>query len=96
MARIWVKRSRDGHCVTVAGHLGAADLRRLERACGPALEQRYIALRLDLTTMTGSDPVSQAFLERLVDRGARIQSRGDRRESPDGLPPNDSSRANNR
>jgi hypothetical protein len=72
MARIWMKRSREGYRVTVAGHLGASDLRRLERACGPALEQRSVALQLDLSAVTGTDPVSDAFVGRLGERGARI------------------------
>jgi hypothetical protein len=76
MARTGKKRSRDGYRVTIAGQLGAADLRRLERACGPALEQRHLALQLDLRAMTGSDAVSDAFIGRLIERGARVQSRG--------------------
>ena len=72
MARICVKRSRKGYCVTIAGYLGATDLRRLERACGPALERRSVALQLDMAGMTGSDAVSDAFVGRLLERGARI------------------------
>lgn len=94
MARIWLRRSREGYCVTVSGHLRAADLRRLERACGPALEQRYVALQLDLTAVTGSDPVANAFLGRLVERGARIQDRTAPKHDAAPLAPSVSERGN--
>lgn len=94
MARIWMRRSREGYCVTIAGFLGAPDLRRLERACGPALEQRDVALQLDLTGMTGSDPVSNAFVGRLVERGARIQHRSSHEHASGRLRPSMSDRRN--
>jgi hypothetical protein len=92
MARIWLRRSREGYCVTVSGHLGAADLRRLERACGPALEQRHVALQLDLTAVTGSDPVSNAFVGRLAERGARVQHRSSPQDEAVPLQPGGSER----
>ena len=72
MARISAKRTRDGYRVTVAGRLSAIDLRRLERACGPALERHNAALAIDLSGVTDTDASADAFLGRLLERGARL------------------------
>jgi hypothetical protein len=70
VARIRV-RLRDGRRrVIVRGELSAADLRRLERACGPALEQRDVALHVELGGVSAIDETSRLFLERLSKRGA--------------------------
>jgi hypothetical protein len=64
-------RVRDGRRrVTVRGQLAAADLRRLERACGPALEQREVALEVEVDDVSTIDETSQLFLAQLVRRGA--------------------------
>lgn len=47
----------------------AADLRRLERACGPTLEHREIPLEIRLRGEV-MDDVSRLFVTRLVRRGA--------------------------
>lgn len=77
MARIWVRRTDEGYAVVVAGQLAASDLRRLERACGPALERRCVALEIDLSAVTATDASSEAFIGRLADRGARLLRSGD-------------------
>jgi len=73
MARISQNRLKDHYCVTVSGRLSASDLRRLERACGPALEQHMVALELDASAVTDFDAASESFLRRLAERGARIR-----------------------
>jgi len=56
--------------VTVRGALSAGDLRRLERACGRALEEREMALELDLDVTAGVDEPARLYLDRLIRRGA--------------------------
>jgi hypothetical protein len=70
MARMSVKRSSGRYCITMRGRLSARDLRRLEQLCGPALEQKTTPLTLRLTRTTSTDPYAEAFLDRLVQRGA--------------------------
>ena len=72
MARITSKRLRDGYRVRIAGRLCATDLRRLERACGPALERHNVALAINVSAVTAMDAAANAFVERLVERGARL------------------------
>jgi hypothetical protein len=72
MARISVRARRDQYWITVTGRLSAADLRRLERACGPALEQRRAPITLRLQGVRDMDNAARGFLQRLVDRGATI------------------------
>jgi hypothetical protein len=52
-----------------SSHSSAEDLRRLEPACGPALEQRDTALEVDVD-VSGIGETSRLFLVRLVGRGA--------------------------
>ncbi len=70
MARISVKHVDGRSCVTVSGQLSAADLRRLERACGAALEHKRVELELQLSQVSSMDAAARAFVQRLVDRGA--------------------------
>ena len=72
VARISVKSDDARSRVTVSGPLQARDLRRLERACGPALEKKQMALELRLRGVEQMDAAARAFLNRLVDRGASI------------------------
>lgn len=72
MARITSKRLRDGYRVRIAGRLSATDLRRLERACGPALERHHLALAINVSAVTAMDGAADAFIGRLVARGARL------------------------
>lgn len=60
--------------VTVSGRLRAADMGRLERACGEALTHNPLQLDLDLTRVTETDQTSAAIVERLRQRGARVRS----------------------
>lgn len=79
MARISVRARGDRSRVSVSGCLEAADLRRLERACGPALERRDMALELRLTRVSAMDAAARAFIRRLVQRGAIVVGPGARR-----------------
>jgi len=64
-------RSTDGrYCVTVQGCLRARDLRRLERACGPALEHERPPLTVRLESGPDIDESARAYLDRLANRGA--------------------------
>lgn len=70
MARM-SRRSIDGrYCITVSGHVSSRDLGRLERLCGPALEYEKLPLTVRLTPASTIDPAAQAYLGRLVRRGA--------------------------
>ncbi len=70
MAVITVRIRSGTRHVTVRGALIARDLRRLERACGPALEQKDIHLELHVHDKVASDDAARLFLDRLVKRGA--------------------------
>jgi hypothetical protein len=72
MARISVTHRGDGYRVKLQGKLAAADLHRLERVCGPALERPRAPLELDLTHVTMIDEVARAFVEQLQRRGATV------------------------
>jgi hypothetical protein len=74
MARISIVRVGDISRITLKGRLGAGDLKRLEQACGSALQEKLVPLELDLEQVTSLDDVAQAYLERLRSRGARIRS----------------------
>jgi hypothetical protein len=58
--------------VTLGGQLRARDLTRLERACGTALEQKFLPLELDTDRLSSIDEVARAYLEKLRTRGARL------------------------
>jgi hypothetical protein len=73
MARIWMKAVGGRYLVTMSGHLSARDLRRLEQLCGPALEQPTLPLTLRLKPAVSIDAPAQAYLHRLVERGAVLQ-----------------------
>jgi hypothetical protein len=70
VARISVRVHQGKRQVTVRGHLTATDLRRLERACGPALEQRELLLELRVGAVTDMDESCRLFLASLSKRGA--------------------------
>lgn len=75
MAKL-ARRLADGRwLVTITGHLGAADLLRLERTCAPALDQRPMPLDLEVQHLSGMDESAQLFLRRLQDRGAVLVRR---------------------
>jgi hypothetical protein len=67
-----VKRVEGHYSVTVRGRLAASDLRRLERACGSALEQQHPPLTVRLEKITGIDESARAYLDRLARRGAEV------------------------
>jgi hypothetical protein len=65
--------SADGrYQVTVTGKLAGRDLRRLERACGPALEHSQPPLTVRLGAAAAIDDSAQAYLDRLMRRGAVV------------------------
>ena len=71
MASMRVK-STDGRLfVTVTGQLRGRDLRRLERACGPALEHQHAPLTVRLAAPAFDAPAKR-YLERLAERGAVV------------------------
>ena len=59
--------------VTVAGRLRAADIGRLEHACGPALTFERAQLVVDLQGVTEIDNVAEAHLRHMAGRGAVIK-----------------------
>jgi hypothetical protein len=73
MARISIVRFGDISRITLKGRLAAGDLKRLERACGPALLEKLVPLELDIEHVTSVDDTAEAYLERLRARGARIR-----------------------
>ena len=82
MARISSAEERDGYVVAVTGALRAADLRRLERACGPAIEQQR-PLHIVLAGSCSMDAASRAYVEHLEHRGAVVTTGG--QDAPPGL-----------
>lgn len=70
MASIRVRVRNGRHRVTVSGQLRAEDLRRLERACGRALEYRTVPLELHVREVVSMDESAQLFVDSLVRRGA--------------------------
>jgi hypothetical protein len=72
MARISVAARTGRRTVTVHGGLRAADLQRLERACGPALEHRVPALVVVMGGARVCDASAEAYLSRLRARGVVI------------------------
>ena len=72
MARMRVTSAEGRYHVTVTGSLGGRDLRRLERACGPALEQRLPPVTIRLSARAVIDGSARAYLERLMRRGALV------------------------
>lgn len=74
MARISAVETPDGFVVAVTGSLGARDLRRLEHACGPAIERRR-ALRIVVEAGATIDAFARAYLDQLRQRGVDLQVR---------------------
>ena len=72
MAKISVVRDGDSYRITLRGKVRAGDLRRLESACGHALEQRPAPLQLDVVGVVSIDSAARSYLDRLCERGARI------------------------
>ena len=72
MARMSVAARTGRRTGTVHGALRAADLQRLERACGPALEHRVPALVVVLDGARVGDAAAEAYLTRLRARGVVI------------------------
>jgi hypothetical protein len=60
--------------VAVSGRLQAADLRRLEQACGPALTTHPLRIELQLAKVTEMDAAAGAFLDLMTSRGAVLAS----------------------
>jgi hypothetical protein len=75
MARIRAMRRPSSTVVIIAGRLGAADMRRLEHACSPALTVPDPNLTVDLEHVTEVDAAAEMLLQRFAARGARIRRR---------------------
>jgi hypothetical protein len=75
MAHISVTAKNSRRIVTVQGDLTAADLQRLERACGPALERQSPELELVIRNGVIGDSAAQAYVARLRARGVVVQLR---------------------
>lgn len=71
MARISVRALDGRYWVTITGGLTGRDLRRLESACSPALEQARAPLTLRLA-VRDIDGAARAYLNRLAARGAEL------------------------
>jgi hypothetical protein len=61
--------------LSISGRLRAADLRRMERACGEALQHRPLPLDLHLDALNGIDLAAALFLHHLLAGGAAIVGR---------------------
>jgi hypothetical protein len=72
MARVRVRSAHGHYRVTITGRLGGRDLGRLERACGPALEQPRAPLTVRVAAVTAIDESAKAYLDRLMQRGAMV------------------------
>ena len=72
MARLRAAQRKGVLRVTVSGPLTGADMRRLERACGPALISEPPNLELDLQAVTYVDATAHAIISRIASRGARV------------------------
>lgn len=72
MARLRAAQRKGVLRVTVSGRLTGADMRRLERACGPALISEPPNLELDLQAVTYVDATAHAIISRIASRGARV------------------------
>jgi hypothetical protein len=70
MARMRLTLIDGRYCVSVRGSMTGRDLRRLERLCGPALERPVVPLTVQFRRSSDVDVAAQAYLERLVRRGA--------------------------
>jgi hypothetical protein len=73
MARISIVRAGHVSRITLRGRLEARDLKRLERACGAALQQKRLPLELDIQRLTSIDHSAEAYLEKLIARGAQVR-----------------------
>jgi anti-anti-sigma regulatory factor len=73
VARIKTLQKPYSTVVIVVGRLRAGDMRRLEHACGSALENAQPDLVLDIQRVTEIDGVAAAYLERMATRGAVIR-----------------------
>jgi len=76
MATIAVTQVGDRFRIVLRGRLTSRDLKRLERACHQALQQKNAPIELDLDRLVAIDPAARAYVERLRARGASISGRG--------------------
>jgi hypothetical protein len=73
VASIRVRVHNGERHISVRGELAPGDLRRLELACGSALEQRELHLELHVRELRGIDEAALRFLDGLVKRGAILK-----------------------
>ena len=72
MARMRVTSAEGRYQIMVTGNLEGRDLGRLERACGPALEQRHPPVTIRFSAGAAIDSSAKAYLDRLIRRGAVV------------------------
>jgi hypothetical protein len=72
MARIRSTHHGNVLRVKISGRLSIGDMGRLEHACAPALTSRAANLELDLRRVTHIDATATAILERMSQRGVRV------------------------
>lgn len=72
----FARRVRDGRWrIAVRGELRAADLRRLERTCAPALERWPLPLDIAVDALESVDEPARRFFMCLLRRGAALVGR---------------------
>ena len=72
MARLARRMTAGGCRVAVQGALGVSDLRRLERACAPALDRSPAPLELNVAGLERVDEPARRFVHCLLRRGASL------------------------
>lgn len=72
MAQIQTSATGGMRRISIQGVLSFKDLRKLERACGPALEHARLALEIHLDGVTQIDESARVYLDQLARRGAVI------------------------
>jgi hypothetical protein len=87
VARIAWRDANGTREITVSGRLEGPEVRRLETACGPALEQAQIRLHLRIARVTAMDDAARALIARLLERGGTVTARRGLLESADEMTP---------
>jgi hypothetical protein len=69
-----VTHAQGRYLVKIHGEFSTRDVRRLERLCGSAFEQRELPLTLEFAPDAHVDPAARRLLDRLVTRGATVSA----------------------
>jgi len=76
MATIAVTHAGSRLRIALGGRVTARDLKRLERACHDALQEKDLPLELTLDRVSFIDRAAHAYIERLRIRGAVVHGPG--------------------